>query len=126
MEDTLNALQLNAHQVEAVTGVPRRRVQEMAEKGLIPHTINNPDASKAYRKYAISDLDKIKAAYEKYYPRRQPGRTATTANRLDSLEQVVSELVDRVNELLAELGQGDPIRDFPAEGDESPSDPSGE
>lgn len=123
---SMQSLRLNAQQVEDLIAVPKRRVNEMAERGIIPSEVVGGGKIKVRRSFAFTDLDLIKQQYENNYPHRRPGENTKTSERLASLERDVAWLVDAVQLLCGELGMTAPTRDTPGEGTQEPSPEQGD
>lgn len=123
---TMTSLQLTSAQVEQLTGVPKRRVNEMAEKKIIPSTKIGGGEKKVHRAFSLVDLELIKQQYDLNYPQRRPGMNTETAERIESLESRVAGLVETVDWLLRELGLTGPPHNTPGEAPQEPSTATGE
>lgn len=123
---TMDALQLTSDQVETLINVPKRRVNEMAARGIIPSIRVGGGEKKVRRAFSMRDLNTIKEQYELHYPQRRPGVNRATAVRLDEMEDQIAGLVDAVNQLYSELGYTAPTRNTPGNEAGTASTGSGE
>ena len=121
----MEGLKLTPAQVEQMTGVPKRRINEMAEKGIIPSVKVGGGSVKIRRAFAFEDLELIKQQYDVNYPQRRPGINTKTGERIADLESQVAGLVEDVAWLAGELGLRLPDRNTPAEAPQTPSATSG-